>query len=108
MNDLKYYLLRYQTHQLRNVSDDFCATINCYKYDSEDSVQWNMFDYVNAEDGNMENFVPNADLTFKQMEKIVMEEWNKSKFRSTAVYMGDNGISGTRPQIITSSYQKSM
>lgn len=68
---------RYQTHQLRNVSQDFCATINCYKYDTEDNVQWNMFDFVNTKDGSIDNFVPNADLSFKQMERIVMEEWDE-------------------------------
>ena len=44
---------RYQTHQLRNVSDDFCATINCYRYDEDDPIQWNLFDYVNDANGQM-------------------------------------------------------
>ena len=26
----------FQTHQLRNVSSDYCATINCYRYDTQD------------------------------------------------------------------------
>jgi hypothetical protein len=37
---------RYQTHQLRNVSDDYCATVQCYRYDDNDDIQWNQFDYV--------------------------------------------------------------
>ena len=38
--------IRYQTHQLRNVSDDYCATVQCYRYDDKDDIQWNQFDFV--------------------------------------------------------------
>jgi len=69
----------YQTHQLRNVSDDFCATLNCYKYDEDDPIQWNLFDYVNDENGQMGNFFPNTDFSFGEMRRIVLEEWEKKK-----------------------------
>ena len=70
-------IFRYQTHQLRNVSDDFCATLNCYKYDEEDPIQWNLFDYVNDENGQMGNFFPNTDFSFGEMRRIVLQEWAK-------------------------------
>ena len=76
INNKKCLCFRYQTHQLRNVSTDFCATVNCYKYDENDSIQWNLFDYVNDENGEVGNFFPNTDLTFGEMRKIVFDEWN--------------------------------
>lgn len=66
--------IRYQTHQLRNVSEDFCATVNCYRYDENDHIQWNLFDYVNDENGEVGNFFPNTDFTFGEMRKIVLQE----------------------------------
>ena len=66
--------IRYQTHQLRNVSEDFCATVNCYRYDENDHIQWNLFDYVNDENGEVGNFFPNTDFTFGEMRKIVLKE----------------------------------
>jgi len=65
----------YQTHQLRNVSNDFCATLNCYRYDENDPIQWNLFDYVNDENGQVGNFFPNTDFTFGEMRKLVFDEW---------------------------------
>ena len=70
-----YFHLRYQTHQLRNVSSDYCATINCYRYDEDDPIQWNLFDYVNDANGQMGNFFPNTDFSFGEMRQIVLEEW---------------------------------
>lgn len=70
-------LIRFQTHQLRNVSNDFCASINCYRYDDDDNIQWNLFDYVNDENGQMGNFFPNTDYTFGEMRDLVTKEWNE-------------------------------
>ena len=60
----------YQTHQLCNTSTDFCATLNCYRYGEEDTVQWNQFDYVNASTGHMENFLPNTDFNLGELWRI--------------------------------------
>ena len=65
----------YQTHQLCNTSDDFCATLNCYRYGEEDRVQWNQFDYVNNDNGQMENFMPNTDFHFGDLWRIILNEW---------------------------------
>ena len=64
----------YQTHQLCNTSDDFCATLNCYRYGEEDRVQWNQFDYVNNVTGQMENFMPNTDFDFGELWRIIQNE----------------------------------
>jgi len=66
----------YQTHQLRNVSNDFCATLNCYRYDENDTIQWNLFDFANDTNGEVGNFFPNTDFTFGEMRKMVFDEWN--------------------------------
>jgi hypothetical protein len=65
----------YQTHQLRNVSTDYCATVQCYRYDDADDIQWNQFDFVNDENGEVGNFFPNTDLTFGEMREKVMNEY---------------------------------
>ena len=80
---------RYQTHQLRNVSNDFCATVNCYRYDENDKIQWNLFDYVNDENGEVGNFFPNTDFTFGEMREIVFDEW-KSRLGKSLVGLNPN------------------
>jgi len=70
----------FQTHQLRNVSSDYCATINCYRYDENDQIQWNLFDYVNDTNGQMGNFFPNTDYSYGEMRALVMDEYqNRSR-----------------------------
>ncbi|XP_074641784.1 uncharacterized protein LOC141899408 [Tubulanus polymorphus] len=68
----------YQTHKLHNVTDDFCATIQCYKYDSGDTTYWPYFDYV-SDNKTIEEFLPNSDFKFREMRKIVLEEYAKRK-----------------------------
>lgn len=65
----------YQTHQLRNVSDDYCATVQCYRYDDKDDIQWNQFDFVKDENGEVGNFFPNTDFTFGELRDRVLKEW---------------------------------
>jgi len=66
----------YQTHQLRNISDDYCATVQCYRYDDKDDIQWNQFDFVKDENGEVGNFFPNTDFTFGEMRESLLKEWN--------------------------------
>jgi len=65
----------FQTHQLRNVSNDYCATVQCYRYDDQDDIQWNQFDFVKDENGEVGNFFPNTDFTFGEMRERVMKEY---------------------------------
>lgn len=66
----------YQSHQLFNDSDDFSATIQCYRYGIADTKMWPYFDYVN-EDGNRGEFLPNSDFTFTKLNQIVLNEYSK-------------------------------
>ena len=66
--------IRYRTHQLRNVLGDFCATVKSSRYDENYHIQWNLFDYVNDENGEVGNFFPNTDFTFGEMRKIVLKQ----------------------------------
>lgn len=68
----------YQTHQLRNITDDFCATIQCYNYDAGDTTHWPYFDYV-AENSTIDEFLPDSDFGFVEMRDQVMNEY-KTKF----------------------------
>ena len=66
----------YQSHQLFNDSDDFSATIQCYRYGSADTKMRPYFDYVN-DDGSLGEFLPNCDFTFTELNQIVLDEYSK-------------------------------
>ena len=70
-------MFRFQTQQLRNLSQDYCATINCYRYD--DDIQWNQFDWINHRNGLVGNFYPNTDLSFGEMRETVLNEFESSQ-----------------------------
>lgn len=69
----------YQTHKLFNNTNDFCATIQCYRYDYTDTIHWPQFDYVNYVEGKdkfeLEEFVPDSDFTFVHLRSIVLKEY---------------------------------
>ena len=62
---------------MQNVSDDFCATLNCYSYNGEDHVHYSEFDYV--KDGQLGNFRPNSDMEFCKMREIVCKEMEEAE-----------------------------
>ena len=64
----------YQTHRLVNTSDDFCATIQCYKYPENECTHWPYFDYV-SDKSTIKHFLPDSDFGFQEMCKIVMDEY---------------------------------
>jgi hypothetical protein len=64
----------YQTHQLQNVNDDYCATIQCYNYDSGDTTHWPYFDYISANE-TIAEFIPNSDFGFHEMRNQVIAEY---------------------------------
>ena len=64
----------FQTHQLWNYTDDYCATVQCYQYGSTDSTHWPYFDYV-ADTEVIDEFLPEGDYAFHEMQKIVMKEF---------------------------------
>lgn len=82
---IKYYDVRkgdvtwmspywYQCHRLFNDTDDFCATLQCYRYGIADTKMWPFFDYVNA-DGSCGEFLPDGDFTFTELNQIVLAEY---------------------------------
>ncbi len=64
----------YQTHQLQNLSNDYCATLQCYQYESEDVDHWPHFDYKSSM-GTVAEFLPNTDITYSIMKEKVCEEY---------------------------------
>ena len=66
----------YQSHQLKNSSQDFCATIQCYQYGKLDRVKWPYFDYVGEID--LEEFRPDSDFDFLYMRNTVLQEYAAS------------------------------
>ena len=64
----------FQTHQLWNYTADYCATIQCYQYGSNDLTEWPYFDYV-ADTAVIDEFLPDSDFTFHEMQRLVLKEF---------------------------------
>lgn len=67
----------FQTHRLFNDTDDFCATLQCYKYGEEDNIHCPYFEYI-SKANEIGQFTPNSDFSFIEMCKLLMSE-NKVK-----------------------------
>lgn len=67
----------FQTHHLKNRTDDFCATIQCYRYEEGDTIHWPDFDYIDEKcsDKTLEQFFPNSDFSFIHLRSKVLEEY---------------------------------
>lgn len=64
----------FQTHHLENRTDDFCATIQCYRYGEKDKMHWPDFDYVSSH-GELDQFFPTSDFSFMFMRSQVLKEY---------------------------------
>ena len=64
----------FQTHQVWNYTADYCATVQCYQYGSNDLTHWPYFDYV-ASTEVIDEFLPDSDFTFREMQRIVLKEF---------------------------------
>ena len=64
----------FQTHQLWNDTADYCATIQCYQYGSNDLTQWPYFDYESST-AVIDEFLPDSDFTFHEMQRLVLNEF---------------------------------
>ena len=73
----------FQTHQLWNTTKTYCATIQCYQYGENDFTQWPYFDYV-ADTDVIDEFLPDSDFTFHEMEKLVMKEYTEHMSKQDA------------------------
>ena len=68
----------YQTHKLVNNTDDFCATIQCYRYEESDTIHWPGFDFVEGKrHSELEEFFPDSDFTFVHIRGIVLQEYRQ-------------------------------
>ena len=67
-----------QVHQLKNVTDHVCVTIQCYMYDSEDILHYDYFDYINNI-GRIEQYEPDSDMEFMEFKATMKKEWTARK-----------------------------
>ncbi len=67
----------YQAHKLWNVSDEYCATIQCYQYGNNDNAPWPYFDYLTTTT-TIEEFLPDSDFGFEDMKVKVLAEYSKA------------------------------
>ena len=66
----------FQTHKLTNESQQlFCATIQCYKYSSDDEVMWPYFDYLDGK--TVKKFIVDSDFEFMQLRETLLNEYRK-------------------------------
>lgn len=73
----------YQTHRLQNDTNDFCATVQCYAYGTNDHTHWPYFDYMKS-CSRIGEFKPDSDFGFTEMYNIVMKEYAAKKKRKAA------------------------
>ncbi|CAI8031069.1 hypothetical protein GBAR_LOCUS17619 [Geodia barretti] len=66
----------FQTHQLWNSTEDYCATVQCYQYGVNDLTHWPYFDYV-ASTKVIDEFLPDSDYTFHEMRDTVLKEFTE-------------------------------
>jgi len=66
----------FQTHELWNHSDDYCATIQCYKYGENDVTHWPYFDYVASTDV-IKGARGGVDYKFLDLQKLLIDEYEK-------------------------------
>ncbi|KAK0707799.1 RmlC-like cupin domain-containing protein [Lasiosphaeris hirsuta] len=67
----------YQIHELRNSYSTVCCTIQCYRYDEENHVHHDKFDYIDDQ-GEVQEYSPTSDMAFYDFRQQMMAEWLKS------------------------------
>jgi len=69
-----------QVHQLRNLetNKDTCITIQCYMYETSDTVHYDYFDYLDS-NNNKDTFDPDSDAEFIEFKDIIKKEWAEHK-----------------------------
>lgn len=65
-----------QVHQLKNLetNKDTCITIQCYKYEEEDTRHYDYFDYIDQK-GVIQQFDPDSDMDFLTFKERMRAEW---------------------------------
>lgn len=86
----------FQTHKLTNESSDqFCATIQCYKYGPDDEKQSPFFNYLDGE--NVQEFLPNSDFDFNKLRDELLKEYN-TDHRTAKASKGFKGVKAPGPR----------
>lgn len=67
-----------QVHQLKNLegNSDTCITIQCYKYDADDTRHYDYFDYIDQQ-GAIQQFDPDSDMDFLAFKERMRTEWSQ-------------------------------
>ena len=63
-----------QVHQLKNITNDVCVTIQCYMYENKDKVHYDYFDYLD-ENGAKQQYEPDSDMGFVEFKELMRKEW---------------------------------
>ncbi|MCX7206657.1 MAG: jacalin-like lectin [Proteobacteria bacterium] len=66
----------YQIHKLFNPKpkgDQFCATIQSYRYEADDTQHYEYFDYI--ENGQIKQFDPDSDWSYSDFKEQIRDEW---------------------------------
>ena len=69
-----------QTHQLKNITNDVCVTIQCYMYDASDKRHYDYFDYLDA-DGKIQQYEPDSDMGYVDFKKMMKKEWSEFQLK---------------------------
>ena len=80
----------FQTHQLENVSNDYCATLQCYQYAPEDKTHYPKFDSYKHEE--LAGFEPGSDFTLEEMKNRVGMEWKLVDIKRRITNLNSSGI----------------
>jgi hypothetical protein len=63
-----------QIHQLKNITNTVCVTIQCYLYDKSDTGHYDYFDYLDA-DCQKKQYEPDSDMDFLDFKALMKKEW---------------------------------
>jgi len=63
-----------QVHQLKNMTNDVCVTIQCYMYEDKDTAHYDYFDYLD-ENGEEQQYEPDSDMGFMEFKELIRKEW---------------------------------
>jgi hypothetical protein len=79
-----------QVHQLHNIGEKTCVTIQCYMYENDDTTHYDYFDYIDDDTHKIEQFEPDSDMDFLSFKKLMKEEWAARPTFLKSLFYWDN------------------
>ncbi|RMJ04682.1 hypothetical protein CDV36_014642 [Fusarium kuroshium] len=73
---------QYQIHQLENVSDDVCITLQCYQFEKDNTIHDEKFHWMDGK-RQIRNFVPNSDMAYGRFLEKMKNEWKEHNKKRT-------------------------